>query len=169
MWKEIVEILAQLATVGAAIFAGWAAWEARNAAKASRAAVEAQAVYSAMSDYFQPEMAEALRTLRAWAEKHGNNFATIWLQEFKARNHEALEVDRARRQLKGYFVKAARLRSGGLIEDNAFRAVAYVHGLNLYYDVVVPLDLALNPTVLRDTEQLLQNTLGRYQRLPPNV
>jgi len=169
MLKENIEILAQLATVGAAIFAGWAAWEARNAAKASRAAIEAQVVYSAMSDYFQPAMAEALRILRAWAKKHGSNFAAVWLQEFKDGKPEAVEVDRARRQLKGFFVKAAQLHSGGLIGDKALRALAYVHGLNLYYDVVVPLDRALNPTAPQDAERLLANTLRRYQALPPNV
>jgi predicted negative regulator of RcsB-dependent stress response len=124
MSKETIEILAQLGTIVAAIatvvavgFAYWAAWEARNAAKASRAAVEAQIVYSAMSDYFQPTMAEALRTLRAWVEKQGDNFATVWLEEFKQRKPEAVEVDGARRQLKGFFVKATRLHSGGLIGD----------------------------------------------------
>lgn len=98
MFMKMIEVFAQVATVGAAVFAGWAAWEARSAAKASRAAVEAQVVYSAMSDYFQPAMADALRTLRAWVEKQGDGFATVWFEEFKQRKPEAVEVDRARRQ-----------------------------------------------------------------------
>lgn len=169
MFTEMIEVLAQAATVSAAIFAGWAAWEARSAAKASRAAVESQLVYSAMNDYFQPAMAEALRTLRTWVEKHGDDFAKVWLEEFKQRKPEAVEVDGARRQVKGFFVKATRLHSGGLIGDDALRAVAYVHGLNLYYDVVVLLDIAQNPAALRDTEQTLMNTLGRYKGLPPKA
>src|SRR5438093_7215688 len=105
MSKETVEILAQLATVVTAGFAGWAALEARNAAKASRVTVNAQLVSAAVAEYFQPSMAKALRTLRSWSKIRGSDFANIWVEEFKQNRAEAVEVEEAKRLVKGFFEK----------------------------------------------------------------
>lgn len=165
--KDAFGIIANIAAALTAIFAAWAAWEARKSAKASRDALDAQAVYAAMSEYFQPRMSVALRTLCSWSDRYGDHFATEWLQEFKKQTPEALAVDEAKRHIKGYFVKAARLYSASLIGKEGLIAVAYVHGLNIFYDVVMPLDEAQNPDVERETEQVLLVTIGRYKSRRP--
>jgi hypothetical protein len=168
--KEVeMEIVTTLLAVIATAIAAWAAWEARKAAKATQAAVEAQVVYSAMGEYFEPKMAQSLRTLRDWQNKNGSDFANFWVQEFQQHRPEAVEVDPAKRYVKGFFTRVTRLYSAGLINERALRAVTYVNGINLFYDVIVPLDLAQNPDVDRAAEQILSRLIGRYQKGQPKV
>ena len=122
-----------------------------------------------MAEYFDSKMVDDLRTLRAWRDKNPENFATEWLRQLGNNSTEAAAVEAARRRVKGYFVKAARLYSNSLISKDALRAVAFVNGLNIFYDVVVPLGLELNADASRRTDELLSRELGRYDRKAPQL
>ena len=152
-----------IALIGIGI-AAWAAWEARRAADASKKSIEAQIVYTAMTEYFGKEMVSNLRILRDWKDKYKDNFATKWWHEFKEENPEAKKVDAARRQVKGFFVKAERLHSNKIISDSALKAVAHVHGIDIFYDIVCPLDKKLNPNDPIKTETYLVKNVGRYEQ-----
>lgn len=167
----LLNYLADVGTLAAAIAAFWAAFEARRAATASRIAIEAQVVYVGVSEYFQPQMAEAIQTLRAWEERHRGSFATTWLQEYKQapRTQGSANVFAAKRHVKQFFVKADRLYSNGLISVAALRAIARVHGVNVFYDIVKDLDIAQNPDVDLGPYERLEEVIGRYESRPPRA
>ena len=75
--------------------------------------------------------------------------------------------------MKGYFEKAGRIFSARIVRENVFRQIAYVAALNVYYDVIDILELALNPDRSSATKGLLLKYCGRYKdaervvRVPP--
>lgn len=75
---------------------------------------------------------------------------------------EAAQVDRARRKVKSYFEKAVHIFSAGVVRQNVFRQIVYVAALNVYYDILDPLELALNPDRSSATKDLLLKCCGRY-------
>lgn len=163
----LLTVFQAIVTVAAIAIAAWSAWEAKRAADASKASIEAQIVHSAMSEYFEQTMVSNIRVLRNWRDKYGDDFAAKWCEEYRNGSQEAKEVEAARRQVKGYFVKAARLHSNNLISDAALKAVAYVQGINVYYDIVCPLGLSSNPDASTSTERHLLRTIGRYKHDRP--
>lgn len=169
VWTLLTAVLPTALAVFSAAAAAWAAWESRRSANASRAAVEAQLVKAFMDDYFLDDMSRALRCLQQWKAGRGDGYAAKWLEGVRAADPEATEVDGARRRVKGFFEKAVRLYQGGLVKDPQLHSIAYVHGLNVYYDVVIGLEEALNPGRDRESDELLQRTLGRYLHGKPKA
>jgi hypothetical protein len=132
----------------------------------TRRVAEATLVKEFANDYFTYEMSWSLRILRKWKEQNGDQFASIWLtrlhsDDIEARK-EAHKVDKARRYVAGYFEKAARIFSVSLIRQQAFRAIAYAAGINIYYDVIDPLTFELNPERSPQTIEILLSQCGRY-------
>ena len=164
-----MKMLADYATLVTAVAAAWAAYESRRSANASRAAAESQVVYQSMIDYFKPEMTDALRTLVKWREGHGDQYPALWLAAFLRGEQEAAVVDRARRHVKGFFDRAVRLREAKFVSEPAFREMAYTGGLNLYFDIVVPLENELNPSRRTRTEDVLWRDIGRYDADAPRA
>src|SRR5688572_24239544 len=106
-------VIAALAAVASVV----ATVAALKAVRATRDAAEASVIVSFFDRYFDPSMAEALRTLSAWRHDRGDDFARKLVEERGLRNAEAVAVDDARRLVKGYFHKAARLHFAGVIRD----------------------------------------------------
>jgi len=130
-------------TAATALFAAWAANETRRAAKIAERAAEAQLLYEFMREYDQYEMADALRLLRSLACKP--NFANDWIHAFRNGDVDAKNVDKARRRVFKHFQRGVRLQNAGLISKNGLKTVADQAGINVYFDVVHCLNLALNP------------------------
>ncbi|HEX8450560.1 MAG TPA: hypothetical protein VF647_00620 [Longimicrobium sp.] len=127
-----------LGTVVAAV----AAWQA---AKAASQVAEGQLNSTYYTEYGTPEMVRALRRLRQCREQHGEHFALKWKQALDQGEEWAQEVDLARRAVKVYFVRAYRLYETGYASKKFLRAVAAVDGLNVLFDIIGPLEYALNP------------------------
>jgi hypothetical protein len=163
--STLTSILAVLSTLAAA----WAAWESRRSATASQAALEAQLLKNFMDDYFLDDMSEALRTLVDWKKAGDEAFAATWLDKLSKGDQTAKAVDVARRRVKGFFHKAARMRKGGLVSKGSLALLASVNGLNVYLDVVIPLEDALNAGRDREADDLLKRELGRYEHGTPRV
>lgn len=137
--------LSSYATMVATIAAAWAAIEARRSVNITKRTAESQLLCEFMRDYESPEMADALRRLDHWRRNHGETFAQVWIQRFSSGDQEAAAVDRSRRKVNFYFAKIAQLQKAKLVETRILRMMATVSGINLFYDVVLPLELALNP------------------------
>ncbi len=166
----MVGIIANIIAALAACAAFWAALEPKRSAAATHASVkatmdtaEAALIKSFFDDYFDQSMSDALRILLRWKEQHDKAFASMWIQLLQSDNTEAAEVDRARRKVKGYFEKAVRMFSAGVVRQNVFIQIAHVAALNVYYDILDPLELALNPNRSSATKDLLLKCCGRYE------
>lgn len=178
--SEITTIILTLLSALGALASALAAWRAasatrrsadatqkaaeatQRAAEATRIASEAQLVERFISEYFDPGMAEALRVLRRWKSVYGEEFEFKWRQLLDQSETSAQEADRARRYVKGYFLKADRLRDSGLIGDVALVNVASVDGINILFDVVEPMEFALNQSYDRAAFDRLRQKVGRY-------
>lgn len=152
-------VIAALAAVGAC----WAAWEARRSAEATRKAAEAPTFSGFFAEYFDPSMSQALRALAAWRESHGDTFARDWLSALRTGAEDATRVDAARRSVKGYFHRAIELHLAGLLDLETTKAICYVNGVNVYYDVVDPLELELNPERASRAVDFLRVQVARYR------
>jgi hypothetical protein len=131
-----VVLLAALAAAGA-FFAAWA----------TKRAAEAQLLLELLNDYAMPEMADALRTLRAWQAVKGDTFADDW-ELIMARNEPAAEaVDDARHRVTSYFRNADELCQVGMISKRAARAAVDKPGLAVLITICASLERKLDPRV----------------------
>lgn len=106
-------------------------------------------VYLAMSDeYRSDEMRTAISCLaNFWREQNEaqgdvvSAFKVLMEQNPRA----ASEVRGQCRLLSGYFVDAARLYKGRFISPNIFKLMIAHPGLNVFYEVAVPINRYKNP------------------------
>jgi len=76
-------------------------------------------------------------------------------------NPIAHEVDQARRHVKFYFLKALRLYDAGFVTQRFLKEVAAVDGVNILYDIVEPLEYAINPAYSKSKFDRLRKICGR--------
>ncbi len=152
-----------------ALAAAWAAFESHRSANATLTATKAELVRAFMEEYAKQEMSDHLRCLVRWQRDNPKNFPEKWLNEFNQNTKIADEVDTARRQVKGYFEKAARLHEGGFLDDKTLKLVALRYGINVYFDIVCPIESAFNPKRDRSAENSLKRLVGYYDKGEPNA
>ena len=134
----------------------------RDQLEAAQLASEAQIVHTFLERYFRQEMSDSLRTLRMWFENHPSNAVEQWHAECEKKHAGAIEVEVARRVVKAYFTMAALMRQNAMIRPNAFRSIAHVAGINVFYDLAVPLERKINPDGRMPAVALLEAEIGRY-------
>ena len=159
----LLTAVSALGALGAALASWWSAKETRRAA-------EGQLLSSLYDDYGNPEMLQSLRILRSWKASTGSEFEIAWKKRLDGGDQEAHEVDRARRQVKFYFLRALRLYESGYVSKRFLQEVCAVDGINILYDIVEPLEFALNPAFDKskfDTLQKLCGRAGTGRLIPP--
>ena len=149
-----------IAAVGA-IGAVGAAIGALLSARATQRAAEGQLAVAFLGDYTSPDMLRALRVLRNYRAAEGDGFEETWRRRLEAADAHALEVDQARRKVKGYFLNALRLHEFGYVNERFVGTVASVDGINILYDIVEPLEYALNPAYDRARFERIRTMCGR--------
>lgn len=55
------------------------------------------------------------------------------------------------------------LFDAGLVRRRTFEEIAYTSGVNLYYDIIVPMEIALDPKKRQRTCEILKKYIGRYE------
>jgi hypothetical protein len=143
-----------LGALGAAI----AAWKS---ARETRRAAEGQLFSDFYVEYGTPEMLRSLRILRNWKANNGNEFEIAWKKKLDEDDEDAHKVDRARRHVKFYFLRALRLYESGYVSIEFLKGVCAVDGINILYDIVEPLEFALNPAFDRSKFNRLRQFCGR--------
>jgi hypothetical protein len=130
----------------AAAIAAWAAavfsqQSSRTAADASQAALYLRF----QQQYAGDEMWRDLRNLRSWKEMpHDEDFARKWARLYRDNNEEALTVDRSRRRVSHFFDAIAVLSEKQLISEDIAKLLTRFQGIDLFFEVVEPLEKALN-------------------------
>lgn len=155
--QEISLVLTALSAIGA-LGAAIAAW---LSARATKRAAEGHLFSTHYAEYGTPEMLRSLRVLRLWKSDNGDEFELNWKKALDAGEERAHDVDRARRQVKFYFLRALRLYQAGYVSRRFLKELAAVDGLNILYDIVEPLEYALNPRFDASKFELLSKLCGR--------
>ena len=95
--------------------------------------------------YRAREMRDALRTLQMWKAEHGEEFAEKFHEAIKMGDPKADAVDEARRYVKSYFIDdALGLYELGSVTLPFLQKVTAFAGINILYDIVEPLEYAIN-------------------------
>jgi len=150
----LLTAISALGALGAAV----AAW---FSARATTRAAEGQLFSAHYAAYGTPEMLRSLRVLRLWKFDQGDEFEVKWKKALDSGEERAREVDEARRQVRIYFFQALRLYEGGYVSRRFLREIAAVDGINILYDIVEPLEYALNASYDRSRFAKLRNLCGR--------
>ena len=120
-------------------------------------------VFLEFSDrYDKTKVTEAIRVLLDWKKKTGETFVGEWTAEFLERTPRAIEVNIARRSLNRYFDDIVRAYEVGLLDKRLANALADRFGLLSYYDIVVPMNLALMGDKILDRSLTLRKIGANY-------
>lgn len=139
-----VFVLAAVSALASAVAALTSLAQARGTAQAN----EVNAYLRLMEDYSAPSMRESLYELGAFWRDNKDSFpdtGAAWA------HLNTLDPDRAKtirghaRPVSNYFGSAARLYEAGLISKKLFRLLISRPGLNVYYSIVVPINVTRNP------------------------
>ncbi len=92
--------------------------------------------------YNTPEMHDALVKLMSHYIAHRADFASIFAEEFRSRTDLGIGLDAARRLVNRYFVNIHDMYTNGLIDKQLASMLCNFQGLNIFYQVVVPMNEA---------------------------
>ena len=110
--------------------------------------------------YNAPEMHRALVNLQVMQREYGDGFYAMFATEFYKRSELGGAIDADRRVVNRYFANIAELRLNGLITRSTARMLVNYRGLNVFYDIVVPLNRAKY-----GTEPHYEHVLATLKRL----
>jgi len=102
-------------------------------------------------------MSDDLRNLRSWKELHGTDFAQKWKEKFIERDNDAIVVDAARRRVKNFFQAIGEIYEDGLISKSMAMRLLEFQGIDILYEIVEPLEEALNRDYNRSKFDLLRS------------
>lgn len=139
-----VFVLAAVSALASAIAALTSLAQARGTAQGN----EVNAYLRLMEDYGHPAMREALLELGTFWRDRRESFpdpGAAWTALNETDPEAAKLVRGHSRLVSNYFGSAARLYEAGLISRKLFRLLISRPGLNIYYDIVVPINVARNP------------------------
>lgn len=153
--QTIVVVLTFVSAFGA-LGAAIGAW---LSARSTRSATEAQLLFQLLREYAKPDMLRALRTLRNWKAEQGDE--EKWRKALENADPKAQEVDLARRCVSHYFLDALKLYESDYVIKRFLRVVGSKDGINILYDIVEPLEYALNPAYDKSKFDKLRQICGR--------
>lgn len=139
MTQEVTQIITLLLTAITVIGALWAAFEAMRSASAAKAIGEAQLLVHFLDQYASDEMLKSFRTLRNWEKNRVPDFAIIWKKLRDQGDLEALELDKDRRRVLHYYLKARLLHERHYVSSQFVKAITRA-GLGILHEVVEPLE-----------------------------
>ena len=137
-------------------------FQVRSSSRSHEAAIYLQLT----EQYAKPEIGDALSQLaRFWRESkdlHGEA-AISYAEAERSNPAEAASLRKNSRAISFYFHNAARLYQTGLLSKKATRLLINTPGLNIFYEVAAPINLAHNPSsISRDAVRTLKSILPMY-------
>jgi hypothetical protein len=132
--------------------------QARVAGKASAAAL----FLSFSERYNSIEMATALRHLARWRLSCSDQFAIEWALSKSKQESGALQLNEYRRIVSRFYFDVARLYEVGLIGRKHAKALLANNGLNVFYQVCEPMNIATHPDRVSTHTVMLKDLLPSY-------
>ena len=133
-----MEWITILATIAALI----SAWVAIVAVSGESRTKKAEFFLDLTDRYNTAQMGDAMYDLVDWMLNTPEAFAEQYKEKFKEADPVSIKMDEARRTVNRYFLNVAQLYEAGLIDHKFARMVTNFYGLNVYYQIVVPMNNA---------------------------
>tara|TARA_R110001592_G_scaffold286949_1_gene555595 strand:- start:1597 stop:2106 length:510 start_codon:yes stop_codon:yes gene_type:complete len=130
---------------GSTLVAALAAYFSYRSAKATLYAYEAHLISDYAEKYAAPAFLSHLRALRKWSDRETGGSAADFVPLLSSGDAFAAEVDSARRAIKMHYESVGRLGRARYLRRRAVREICSSAGLDLYFDVAIPLTKELNP------------------------
>ncbi len=155
-----LDVVALLTAVGGLVTAVTSLISVRN----NRVMIEASLWPDFNRRYKTDEMSQAIKALTNWYYDHPADFVDLWLEKLRTGDAEARQLDLHRRTLSMFFIDIASLYRDRIISKRFARFVANQAGLNVFYEVVVPMNMAQRPArtieAVRQLKKLLKQVEG---------
>ena len=104
-------------------------------------------------------MSAAVKALTYWYYDHPKDFVEAWLADLSKGEEHAKQLDTYRRTVSMFFLDIASLYRDKIISRRFARFVANQAGLNVFYEVVVPMNMAQRPLRTRQAVKVLKRLL----------
>lgn len=131
--SDVVQAVGALGAMAAAGFSFVSVGQSKRAQQST--------VYLGMAArYDAQDMRDSCNELLAWRRLHGDAFSEVWSAQMVHRDDAAIRVNTARRIVARHFLNIAKLRKINAIDREAARLLADCYGLNVFYQIVVPLN-----------------------------
>jgi len=154
-----LDVVALLTAAGGLITAIASLVSVRN----NRVMIEASLWPDFNRRYKTDEMSQAIKALTNWYYDHPADFVDFWLEKLRVGDTEARQLDLHRRTLSMFFVDIASLYRDRIISKRFARFVANQAGLNVFYEVVVPMNMAQRPARTREAVRHLKKLLKQVE------
>ena len=131
--------------VSVAIAGGAGIWAVITSVLAARTAVRTRRAqfYMEFTDrYNSAGMHLSMQGLMALHRSRPDDFARHYIREFHARSPEGMQLDIFRRSINRYYVNIADMAANGLLDRKMASMLTNFQGLNIYYQVVMPMNRA---------------------------
>jgi len=113
-------------------------------AQAPQKQINAQVLLALRDEFSSREMLDGMRTLARWKLNHGSDFAKVFGQLRKQDYDQVRDVDLARREFKGYFLKLRFLLKSELANERFVKMLQSASSVGLLLNVVEPLEAVIN-------------------------
>ncbi len=157
---EIQQLGILILTAITAIAASFSAIAAWLSAKAIKSTTEANLYLQFLEEYSDYKMVNSLRILKNWKDESPNDFNEKWIENLANGDEKAQEIDKARRHVKFYFLKALKLYTSKFVSKKFIEQVIAVDGITIMFEIIQKLEYALNPEYDRSTFEKLRELNG---------
>ena len=112
--------------------------------------------------YNSNDMAHALRSLANWYRTTADSRVADWVRGKAACDPTAITLNNHRRLVSRFYFDAARLFELGLLNRRYAREVVSNNGLNVFYLVCEPMNVAVHPHRVARYSSTLRRLLKKY-------
>lgn len=154
-----LDVIALLTAIGGLVTAITSLFSVRN----SRVMIEAQLWPDFNRRYKTDEMSQAIKALTNWHYDHPADFVELWLEQLRQGDLGAKQLDSHRRTLSMFFLDIAALYKDRIISRRFARFVANQAGLNVFYEVVVPMNMAQRPARTKEAVRTLKRLIKQVE------
>ncbi len=154
-----LDVVALLTAIGGLVTAMTSLVSVRN----NRVMIEAQLWPDFNRRYKTDDMSQAIKALTNWYYDHPADFVELWLEKLRQGDAEGKQLDLHRRTLSMFFIDIASLYKDRIISKRFARFVANQAGLNVFYEVVVPMNMSQRPARTREAVRYLKKLLKQVE------
>ena len=143
-WTEVATVASAAFAMFSAIAGLLTVREARRSVLETRKLAQASLMSELLDEFNSDEMLNAMVCLRLFKDEHGNEFANKFALKRRGSWDNIRKLDGDRRKVKKFFQKIYKLWKINILGNDFVKGVITYDQLRFCFDVVIPLEIAIN-------------------------